>query len=311
MKTLRLVTIVLTVLGLLFVVALTASAAGVPNTSPQAAAFIDGQTHPIAANTTLWYQFTYAGDRSEILITLANGNGSGLAFNVFTPAQIGDWWETPPIGRGTWQPVSCNTGAPDLNGLCQSNDYLWQGNFNAMGTYYVALVNNTANATDFTLTIQGSGVTVTPAAAPAQPSNIGGAAAPAPVSQPSTATTTTTALMNTDPGHAMAVTPNMINVPANGALWYQFSYPGDRSQILITLPNGNLNGAMFNVYTGMQIGDWWEETPIGRGTGGGNDLIWSGNFNLSGIYYVQVVNPNMSPLAVQLLVVGSGVNAMQ
>ncbi len=327
MKSLRYLAIVLTALGLLFALtALTAAAQGVSNTSPTTAAVIDGQTHQIAANSSLWYRFDYAGDRSHITVTLPNGNGSGLAFNVFTPAQIGDWWDTKPIGRGTAYQINCETGEPQPNGQCQSNDLTWDGQFNAPGTYYVEVVNTTGSPLNFQLTIQGTGVTLAPIPAATQPATASAPTAAPPTPAP-TATAAPATATNTDPGHALALPAGLINLPANGSLWYQFSYSGDRSQIVITLPGGNASGVRFNVWTPQQVGDWWEQNPIGRGTAQAincdtgkpqtngacqsNDLDWSGNFNAAGTYYVQVINTNTTPVTAQLLVQGSGVNASQ
>jgi hypothetical protein len=163
MKTFRLVTILLAALvALLSLSALPAAAAAPTNTSPGAAAYIDNQAHSVPANSARWYRFDYAGNRSQITITLVSGNISGLTFSVFTPAEIVSWWSGTPIGRGTSQPVSCTTGLPQEGGACQSSDLLWSGNFNAGGTYYVELVNNTGSAVGFQLTIQGAGVRLSP-----------------------------------------------------------------------------------------------------------------------------------------------------
>ena len=71
----------------------------VTNTDPDHAYALDGQVHSIAANSSLWYRFDYAGYRSQITVTLLYAANSGLAFNVYTPAQISDWWEAKPISR--------------------------------------------------------------------------------------------------------------------------------------------------------------------------------------------------------------------
>jgi hypothetical protein len=132
----------------------------VDNTDPGHAVVIDNTSHAIPTNSSRWYSFGYAGDRSQITVTLVNGSNSGLAFNVFTPAEIVNRWDATPVGRGTSYAINCTTGLPQEGGACQSSDLTWSGNFNASGTYYVQLVNNTGSTMSFQLTVQGSGVTL-------------------------------------------------------------------------------------------------------------------------------------------------------
>lgn len=314
MKKMRLVTLFLGGLALLLsLTALPMAAAGVDNTFPGGAMVIDNQTHSISANGSLWYRFDYAGDRSQIVLTLPNGNLNQLEFKVYTPAQVGDWWETAPIGRGTGQQINCDTGMPETSGACQADNLTWVGDFNESGTYYVQVVNPNSSALSFNLMIQGSGVSL--AAQTTSTSSSGGttgpsAAVPAPMA-------------NMDPGHASVIDNQAHTIAANGSLWYRFYYTGDKSEILLTLPNGNLNGLHFNVFTPGQVSDWWEVAAIGRGTGqeincdtgmpetGGacqaDDLTWKGDFNEYGTYYVQVVNPTANALSAQLMIQGDGV----
>ena len=156
----------------LFVITLTllgsfaspAFGAGAANSEPATSSYIDGQSHSINNGQSLWFRFNYAGDRSHITVTMPNGYNSGIAFNVFTPEQAQDWWEAKPIGRGTSLVLDCDTGDPAPYGGCQSNDLTWDGQFNAQGTYYVQVINNNPNASSFTLTIEGTGVSVPPPA---------------------------------------------------------------------------------------------------------------------------------------------------
>ncbi len=304
--------------------ALPAAAAGPGNTFPGGATAINNQTQSIPANAALWYSFQYAGDRSTITATLVNGNGSGIQFNVFTPAQIGDWWETPPIGRGTVQMLDCSTMTPSEMGQCQSNDLIWIGDFNASGTYYIEVVNTTGSSLNFTLTIQGTSVTLGPQTTASQPGPAQ-PAAPAQTNQPgASATTATGPATNTWPGAPAMMDNQPHAVPANGSLWYSFQYVSKGSQINITLTNGNGSGLGFNVFTASQIGDWWNEKPIGRGTAQAlncdtglpatdgscqaSDLTWSGNFNMTGTYYVQLTNSNSMPTTANLTIQGTGVS---
>jgi hypothetical protein len=299
---------------MLSVTALSAGAAAPGNNFPGGASNVDNQSHAILANSALWYSFEYSGDRSTITLTMPNANGSGVGFNVFTPSQITDWWSEAPIGRGTAQAINCDTGVPEDNGACQSADLTWVGEFNEAGTYYVEVTNNNSNTANFQLSMQGTGISsvppaAAPAAAPAHPGVGGNSVAPA-----------APAAINADPGHAAAIANASETFGANASQWYSFGYSGDRSEMTLTLQNGNASGLHFNVYTPAQIGDWWNETPIGRGTGqaincdtgapevGGacqsDDLTWVGNFNEAGTYYVQVVNGNSdsitAPLSLQV-----------
>jgi len=142
--------------------AATAFADNAANTQPATATFINGQPQSIPANSTQWHKFDYAGDRSLVTILMPNGANSLVAFNVFTPEQAQSWWEprTTPIGRGTAYSINCATGEEQYWGECQSNDLKWKGEFNFPGTFYVQVVNYNTGTANFTLTIQGTGVSV-------------------------------------------------------------------------------------------------------------------------------------------------------
>jgi hypothetical protein len=320
-KTIRLVTLVLSALALVWsAAALPAAAAAPGNTFPGGSTYIDNQTHSISPNTSLWYSFNYAGDRSAITLTLVNGTKSGVGFNVYTPAQMGDWWEVPPIGRGTPQALNCTSGLPQEGGACQANDLTWVGNFPENGTYQVEVVNNNAGAANFQLTIAGSGVSIMPQKA--------AAATTAPQTTVTGATTTLNpGSSNVDPGHAAVMDNNSHTIPGNTALWYSFNYGVNHSNVTLTMPNANNSGLGFNVFTSSQKWDWWAETPIGRGTAQAvncsnmlpntigncqsNDLTYTGNFVNNGTYYVEVVNNNDTPMTGQLMIQGVGVTLTQ
>jgi len=140
----------------------TASASAPVNVDPATATYINGQTQSIPANSTQWYKFDYAGDKSLITILMPNGTNSLMAFNVFTPEQAQSWWDpkTKPIGRGTAYSVDCASGEEVYWGECKSNDLKWKGQFNFRGTFYVQVVNYNTGAANFSLTIQGAGVSV-------------------------------------------------------------------------------------------------------------------------------------------------------
>lgn len=99
-----------------------------------------GQTIP--PNTTLWYSFSYAGDRSQALITLVNGNKNHLLMHVHTPGQMLTWWDTSSIGQGN----------------PKNDNLIWSGNAHVGGTWYVEVVNVTPQAVGFDLTVEGKGL---------------------------------------------------------------------------------------------------------------------------------------------------------
>ena len=135
-----------------------------PNADPASATFIDGQAHSIPANTAQWYKFDYRGDKSLITLLMPNGTDSLVEFNVLTPEQARSWWDpkTKPIGRGTPYSIDCTTGEEVFWGECRSNDLKWKGEFNFPGTFFVQVVNYNTGPANFTLTLEGSGVSVPP-----------------------------------------------------------------------------------------------------------------------------------------------------
>lgn len=127
---------------------------------PNKATAIDGQSHSIPAGTATWYSFNYGvnndtGEHPIVTIRLANGNNSGVSFQVWSPdAMNGGWWNNNPTGRGTAANVDCDTGELSGSGGCQSPDLVWSGAFRSSGTYLVRVVNGNDSASNIMLTIQ-------------------------------------------------------------------------------------------------------------------------------------------------------------
>lgn len=299
------ITGVVLALVLMSLAVLSVSAAG--NTGgaiPATASYIDNQTHSLPANGSLWFRFDYTSKSSQAMLTMINGATDNVGFNVYTPDQINDWWDTSPIGRGT---------KPNAD----SNDLTWVGEFGETGTYYVEVVNENAVAANFNLLITGDGIVLSNNSVAAK---AGGVSQPVP---PSTTAPTTLANIN-DPSRASMIDSQTHTIAADGSVWYKFKYAGDRSAITIQMPNGTNSGVEFNVFTPDQLIDWWDEHPIGRGTAQtldcdtgepmangacqSNDLRWIGDFNLGGSYYVQVVNTNSNAARFQLTIQGDGVS---
>ncbi len=301
MRILRTTTAVgLVLTALLSLGAMTASAQG-------PVAYLDNQSHTLAANASQLYRFDYSVDtqnnvRPITTITMPNGTNSGLGFQVWTPETVNDMADNKPIGIGTAQTVDCNTGVITAAGSCQSPDLTWSGAFGTSGSYYVLVTNNTNNQANYTIKIQGSGVslgqqqvassnapTSAPAAAPAIASNVD------------------------DPAKAATISGQQRSIPANGATWYRFDYAlnsdGTRPLVTIHMPNATNSGVSFQVWSPETLsGGWYNNKPTGIGTpqtvdcdtgeitaAGGcqsPDLTWSGTFGASGTYYVRVVNSN-------------------
>lgn len=323
----KLATLGLVVLALLLGTStLAASAAGAFGADPAHALGITNHDITVPANGALWYSFNYAGDRSQIMITLASGSNNGMAFDIWTPTQAAALTDEKPIGKGSVQNINCDTGIVQRKGKCQLADLFWQGGFNASGIYYVEVFNNQSVSLTTTLTVQGTGVALLPAMANnvqsnttstavqsnTQPSFRGGAAPPsASIAGPT----------NVDLQHAALVDNQSITVPSNTILWYRFDYAGSAagnpSVITITLANGNSDNLAFSLWTPEQAADMTDQVAIGKGTPShldcslsscpSADLTWKGSFHTPGTYYIEVFNSNPNAVTVGLLVQGDGV----
>jgi hypothetical protein len=121
------------------------SLGAIPNDIPGTALYVDGVSHPIAGNSSLWYKFnTTSNSRDEAvltLLTLTNGTNSGLKFDVYSDSQIANWWDATPIGRGTSQ---------SNNGV-RSDNLTWAGEYDGNGVQYIRVTNTNPGAAAFTL----------------------------------------------------------------------------------------------------------------------------------------------------------------
>ena len=106
----------------------------------------------------MWFSFNYAGTDTnphpDVTITLVNGTGSGVNFQVWTPENLNQWWNNTPVGQGTADSVNCNVGGAAANTGCQSSDLTWTGAFGETGLFYVRVVNSNNAPMNFDLTIQ-------------------------------------------------------------------------------------------------------------------------------------------------------------
>ncbi len=307
MKTLRMVGASLLALAAVLTLGVLSAAAQ----GPTGVAFLDNQTHTVAANGSTLYQFTYSlnddGSRPVINITMPNGTNNGLGFQIWTADTVNDMADFKPVGQGTAANVDCSTGEVSGSGGCTSPDLTWQGSFGAPGTYYVLVTNGNNAQASYALKIQGSGVGLgqqLQASAPGAPS--------APAAAPAANATANT----DDPTKAAAIDASQHTLTGNGVTWYSFNYglndDGTRPVVTITMPNGNANGLSFQVWSADAFqGGWFNNKPVGIGTaaatdcstgevaGGGGcaspDLTWQGAFGAPGTYYVRVINGNNAP----------------
>ena len=116
-----------------------------------------GNSSPLAAGQQHWYTFDYTGDNSEILARMSVDPAGSAEFSVWTPAlfqqlgQAGPGDKVDPVGRG----------AVD-NGL--GGDLVWQGKFDAPGTYHILVDQVGSVPGSYSLNVTGDGVTIpTPA----------------------------------------------------------------------------------------------------------------------------------------------------
>ena len=125
--------------------------------------------------------------------------------------------------------------------------------------------------------------------------------------------------VNDSPFTAVYTFGEVRQIEAGSALWFKFDYTGDRSPILIALPDGTITGLEFRVYTPDQVARLsLEDKYVGQGTAAvipcesarcpSSTLTWMGAFPGGGTYYVKVSNPNNRWVTFQLFISGAGVS---
>jgi len=278
MKTFRITTVIVLTIALLILGVAVVTAGPINTGNPNTALYINNQTQTIPGNSELWFKFNYDGDHTQVVLRIINAPDN-LVVEVHNPATMGKWWDNEPIG------VLSKEG----------DDLVWAGSSHESGTYFVQVTNQNPGAVSFTMTIKGESISL-------GPKTTGPAA-------PITAVTSPTAPTNTSPFAAVVFDNAKHTIPGNTSLWYAYRYTGgsDRNQISIKMINGNNSGMGFNLWTADGIVNWLDNEPIGRGTPSGDNLTWSGNFNLSGVYYIEVFNHNFYPLEFDLKVSGKNV----
>lgn len=287
--------IFLGILGLFFGVSAAPISAQRPvNTSPATSTYFDNRPHYIAGNTSLWYRFDYAGDRTLILTKMFDAANSGLDYGLWSPET-----SEKPFGRGTAKNVPCGSDK------CEDADLTWKGATPVRGTYFLEVTNTTAKPLTFYLILAGESVSFGPPPVPDALSSI--------IQAPSNISADTAAPLE---NNLMQVAPD------NTSLWYRFDFAGTTSPIVVTLVDGRRTDVFFRVYTADQarqvdtIGAF-----VGQGSGAVancsagqcllGDMSWAGGMMGPGTYYVQVHNASPDAVFFRLLTEGDGISPGQ
>lgn len=117
--------------------------------SPNAGLPPDGVPRPLAPNSTLWFQFTYGGDKTPLELRLLDGGAPDIHFALYTPDQM-----TQLLGGDRVKPIGQSTR---VNGE-PAEEIHWSGTFNRFGIYYVAINNPSALTLTVRLVAIGSSV---------------------------------------------------------------------------------------------------------------------------------------------------------
>jgi TolB protein len=124
--------------------------------------------------------------------------------------------------------------------------------------------------------------------------------------------TAAVAAQGTGPDDALVPSSEWQPLNVGDSYWYAFEYAGDGSQIQVRLEVEPAESAGFQVWTPGEIERWrlgLEANPIGRGSvdpSAAKVLVWSGNFNEVGIYYVVVEHAGNQPGTSYYLITISG-----
>lgn len=264
----------------------TALAAGL---GPDDALTPDNQWTALAAGQPAWYAFNYAGDGSQIVVRMGVEASNPAAFEVWTPDQLAQWARgdsVSPVGRGA---------ANELFG----GDLIWTGNFDTQGTYYVLVT--AASPTTYALQINGAGVSFLTPAAPTK-AETAAAATVAPAATAANEAPKAAVKTGQGPADALTAAGDWLPLTVGQTVWYAFTYPGDGSSVTVRMSLGQSDSAAFAIWTPDALARAAQDDavqPVGRGSVSdllGGDLVWTGNFNTPGVYYV-VVTQTGSALA--------------
>lgn len=127
-----------------------------------------------------------------------------------------------------------------------------------------------------------------------------------------------------NPSTAVIIDNQPHRIQAHGSMWFRFDYDATRlSTVTIQLINGTNSGMRFDVWTPDAIANMGQNDPIGHGAAfaaicGGEspavsgcltkNLIWAGDFWMSGSFKVHVINDTASPVDAVLTIEGDGLS---
>jgi hypothetical protein len=188
----------------------------------------------------------------------------------------------------------------------------------------------------FALLVLSSAMTVSAQEPTPTPTSAPGAVTPTPAQAPPAAAFGT---LRDDPAVAVEFGTAVQSMPANKGQWLRFDYDTAGNQfprpvVTVRLLNGVTNGLGFEIWSQERFaeGNWWEISPVGRGTQEvlpnctanpertdnpslnvgddgkckTNDLTWTGGFGAPGTYYVRLVNPTNNSAVPQMIIGGPG-----
>jgi hypothetical protein len=250
------------VASLLFGASLASAAEG---TGPADAYAPDGTWHQIDRGQTQWFTFTYGEKDEQVLIKMNAKPADGAKFAVLTPEEIRLWEKTGDM-------ESCGCSSEDkFAGADQS----WSGSFNIPGTYAI-VVKHTGHhneATFYSLSASGKGVSMAQRAEPEMVAAAPAAAAVAP---------------------AMNPFEDWMAMPAGASHWETFNYDKADTQIDLMMDAEPNHAVVFSVWTPEQVRQYslgMDVDPVGWGTvneEAPGEISWSGSFTSPGKYYVRV-----------------------
>jgi hypothetical protein len=303
---------VLLVAGSLLVGAGPTLADEAPGTGPELAFSVPAGTVSIPAGGELWFAFSYIGDGSQILVDMG-GNPQLTTFAIWTPAQVQTRsmnQSVTPIGKGGFNTYTSNP------------DQVWNGSFNAKGTYYVVVDQDSSAPGSFQLTVTGSGVyaagqpmpSSSAVGAPVLAANAVAESAPVAAAASVPTPAISTVASGSGPNNAITAAKGWVTTTPGATTWYAFQYYGDNltnPQVTIHMLVYPSAAASYAVWTPANLQttlSGQSVTPVGLGSASpnnANDLVWSGSFNLAGTYYVVVTQGE--PGGYNLQITDSGV----
>lgn len=281
----------------------------------------DDPTHPLfptdswvrlESGTKQWYAFRDEGDDTAITVRMTVLPVHGATFTVLTAEAVARW------ARG--EGLSAVGAGSEIKLF--PNDLYWTGSFVQSGTYYVLVQSSGQGASNYHLTISGSGVsfpllsfTQPPSPMMNQPTLYpSGSRLPTPTPVATQANAPPQALSS--PENPLPPIGKTLAVGVGELHWYAFRDEGDESSIQVNADATPDTCLTFQVWTPEQLRLWQlgeEFRPVGQGTANPilkADLFWTGSFVKSGIYYVVVKRDPIvqGPCAYQLTVLGDGVS---